>query len=150
METINTIDWFKARRRFLSNDHKIRVEYNGIIYNNSESAYQAQKHPETRLDFVNLKPAEAYKLGRSVSLRADWDDVRENIMYEVVRAKFEQNSKIRRMLIGTGDKKLLNTNGYHDNFWGNCCCSACKNIDGLNRLGIILMNLREEFRNQQS
>lgn len=33
---------------------------------------------------------------------------------------------------------------WHDNFWGNCTCVKCENIEGQNWLGKLLMKVRDE------
>ena len=45
----------------------------------------------------------------------------------------------------TGDAELIEGNTWHDNYWGVCSCSKC-NGRGKNRLGKLLMKVREELR----
>ena len=45
---------------------------------------------------------------------------------------------------------VVHGNWWHDNYWGNCNCDRCKDIKGQNKLGKMLMDLREEFRNPKS
>jgi ribA/ribD-fused uncharacterized protein len=60
-------------------------------------------------------------------------------MYNGLKAKFTQNEKIKRLLLSTQDKILIeDTNS--DYYWG---CG--KNKTGKNMLGILLMKLREEL-----
>jgi hypothetical protein len=51
-------------------------------------------------------------------------------------------------LLQTGKSVLVEGNDFHDNVWGNCTCPRCKDIEGENRLGRALMDLREEFQNR--
>ena len=62
----------------LSNFYKAECEYEGLVYRNSEAAFQAAKvlDNETRKKFQNLNPSEAKRLGRNVTLRKDWGDVK--------------------------------------------------------------------------
>jgi len=50
------------------------------------------------------------------------------------------------MLLATLDAELIEGNAWHDNFWGDCFCEKCRDIEGLNVLGNILMRIREELQ----
>lgn len=131
---------FFKEYRFLSNFHMAPVEYNGIRYTNNEAAFQAQKCPERALEFATLDPSAAKRLGRHVKLRPDWEDVKEGIMYDIVLAKFSQNDSLRQRLLNTGYARLYEENTWGDTTWGTV------NQKGQNLLGIILEDVRDEFR----
>lgn len=78
---------FKGKYRWLSNFYNSPVTYNGITYQNNEAAFQAQKtfDENIRLEFANLSPSEAKRKGRKVKLRSDWEEVKDKIMYEIVK-----------------------------------------------------------------
>lgn len=133
------IDCFDGYYRFLSNFYICPVTYNGITYPNSEAAFQAQKCLERANEFLDITPGQAKRLGKRVPLRAGWDDIRDDIMYEVVKAKFEQNPDLLRLLIQTGTAELIEGNTWNDTYWG-----VCDGI-GKNRLGKTLMKVRAEF-----
>lgn len=135
------INSFRGKYFFLSNFYPCQVKYDGITYKNSEAAFQAQKvlDKKERQQFADLEPLDAKKLGKKVSLRGDWEKVKVEIMYSVVKAKFEQNSYLSRQLIDTNDAKLVEGNSYHDIFWGIDMDSGI----GENYLGRILMKVRE-------
>lgn len=135
-----------------SNFYPCEVQYDGLTYKSSEAAWQSLKtlDYEIRKEFVNLSPASAKKRGRRVKLRADWEDVKYPLMIDICYAKFLQNVDIKRVLLSTGDEILEeDTTGWHDNEWGNCSCYACKNIEGKNLLGKVLMVVRKELRNNE-
>ena len=131
---------FFKQYRFLSNFHMAPVEYNGIRYTNNEAAFQAQKCPERAIEFASLDPSSAKRLGRHVKLRPDWEDVKESIMYDIVWAKFTQNDILREQLLKTGYARLFEENTWGDTTWGTV------NQKGQNLLGIILEDVRDEFR----
>lgn len=146
------INVFDGDYAFLSNFYICDIIYNGLSYKNSESAFHAQKTlDETeRKKFINLDPSASKKLGRKIDLRNDWEDVKTQIMYEICYAKFSQNQDLKNKLLATGDEYLEEGTHWHDNYWGNCYCEKCKDIKGENKLGIILMKIREELKNDKN
>lgn len=87
------INQFQNEYRFLSNFWSAPVTYSGMTYQNNEAAFQAQKtlNPEQRQMFAMLEPVKAKSKGRKIKLRSDWGDVKQTVMYEIVKAKFTQN-----------------------------------------------------------
>ena len=73
-----------------------------------------------------------------------WEDVKEEIMLKLLRLKFKI-PKMRRMLLDTGHQELEEGNYWHDNEWGNCYCMKCLTIPGKNKLGKLLMKIRDEL-----
>ena len=121
--------------------------YNKVPYQNSESAFQAQKCPERAWEFMNLSPAQAKRLGRKVKLRSDWEEVKYDVMVDILRCKFTQNEHLEKVLLSTDDEEIVeNTTAWHDNTWGNCECYRCRGIEGKNLLGKALMQVREELK----
>ena len=136
------IDNFRGAYAFLSNFYDAPVTYLGVTYANNEAAFQAQKCTDNTVKamFAKLNPSEAKRLGRNVQLRPDWETVKYDIMYEVCKAKFEQNDDLREMLLETGDAYLEEGNTWNDRCWG-----TCRGV-GENHLGKILMRVREELQ----
>lgn len=136
----NIIDRFDGRYRFLSNYYNCFVIYHNIQYSNSEAAFHAQKDLSRSREFINLAPNAAKRLGRRVHLREDWDEVKDQIMYEIVYEKFLQHPKLAKKLLETKDRELIEGNDWGDQYWGVC--------DGIgeNKLGQILMKVRKELR----
>ena len=77
---------------------------------------------------------------RKRPLRPDWEAVKEQVMLEVLRAKFTQHEDLKAVLLGTGDAKLVE-HTEKDSYWGDGGDGS-----GKNRLGLLLMQLREELR----
>ena len=137
---------FAGTYSFLSNFFDYcPVTYEGLTYRNSEAAYQAAKsvNTEDRKMFCDINPGKAKALGKKIQLRPDWDNVKADVMRAVIRAKFTQHPELTNWLIATGDEELVEGNYWHDNFFGDCRCPACRDNPGLNMLGKILMEERE-------
>ena len=60
---------------------------------------------------------EAAILGRKREFpkRSDWHDVRDEIMYKIVLAKFEQNKEIQKILLGNPLSFIVTMNSKHKN-----------------------------------
>ena len=149
------IDCFDGEYGFLSNFHECTIKYNGITYRSSEAAFQAQKTTDKhdRYEISKMKPGQSKRAcskngikGFKITLREDWDKIKDDVMYKVVLAKFTQNKHLKNMLLNTGDAELIEGTKWHDNYWGNCTCMMCSMIEGKNTLGKILMRVREELR----
>ena len=134
----NIISYFKNENYFMSNFFEASVSYRGKVYRNAEAAYQAQKDPARAGEFIMLKGDDAKTLGSKVTLRRDWEEIKVQVMYEVVKAKFTQNRNLMQKLIQTGNAELVHGNIHRDTFWG------IYGGKGENMLGKILMEIRDE------
>ena len=141
------IDLFRGEYAFLSNfyDRNKKFTYKGMSFTNSEAAFQSQKCLEREKEFVGLKPSESKKLGRKVLLRDDWNEVRNDVMYDVCKAKFTQDHQLLLNLLLTGDRELVEGK-HHDDYWG-MVWKGGKWV-GENNLGIVLMKLRDDLKKE--
>lgn len=138
---------FRGNNYFLSNFSSIgNIEINGCVFSNGEAAFHSFKDLSKRTMFKSLTPSEAKRFGRQVRLRADWEIVKDDIMYQVIKAKFIQNETLKIKLLNTGNEKLVEGNRWHDNYWGSCICPNCQTKKGRNQLGKTLMRVRTELR----
>ena len=83
--------------------------------------------------------AKALGQSRKFPIRSDWDQVKETVMLHALRQKF-QNPSLRTLLLQTKNRELIEDSPY-DRFWG---CG--RDGKGKNRLGHLLMALRDEIR----
>ena len=144
---VQRIDSFRGEYFFLSNFFPAEITYEGLTYRNNEAAFQAQKtlDKEEKATFADLKPKEAKARGRRVMLREDWEQIKDSIMEEIVRAKFVQNPQLLEQLLSTGDTELVEGNTWNDRYWG----VDLRTGKGKNHLGIILMKVRSELKKGQ-
>jgi len=111
----------------------------------SEHYFQAKKfegtehEEELRLESSPMKVA---KMGRDRSrpLRSDWEEVKDDIMRKALEAKFTQNVEIKKHLLNTADARLIE-HTKNDSYWGDG-----GDGNGLNKLGLLLEELRESLR----
>ena len=134
---------FQGEYRWLSNFHRCRIIFEGREYPSSEHAYVAAKTTEeSRRRYISYlsTPGAAKRYGRKFTLRPDWDDIKLDVMYQIVKAKFTAHKDLAIKLVGTGDVELVEGNTWGDVFWGKC------RGHGKNHLGKILMQVREELK----
>lgn len=139
---------FRYDYYFLSNFYRYKFTYKDINFLNSEQAYQYAK-AETDKDRIRVllcsTPTEAKRIGHSIKCDIKkWDIIKVGVMKEILSCKFS-NGKLKKKLLETGSRKLVEGNYWHDNFWGSCYCPRCKNFQGKNSLGKILMEIRTEL-----
>lgn len=137
---MNDIKEFRGEYYFLSNFYNAEIIYENICYQNNEAAFQAMKCPERANEFRYLSGAEAKRLGRKVPLRSNWETIKDRVIYEICLAKFTQHSNLKKLLLETGERQLIEGNAWNDTYWGVC------NGYGKNKLGKILMDVRNVLR----
>ena len=140
------INNFDGEYAFLSNFYECQVIFDGIVYQSSEAAFQAQKTLDLseRKRIAALTPGQSKRAGRKLILRSDWESVKTEVMYKICKAKFMQNPVLKEKLLETGVEHLEEGNTWGDTFWGTM------NGFGKNQLGCILMQIREEIRSNNS
>ena len=132
---------FRGENAFLSNFYFCFVFFEGIRYPSVEHAFQAAKtldENERKRFAVMQTAADAKYFGRRVKLREDWEQVKDEVMLECLRSKF-QNKELKEKLIATQSKLLVEGNNHGDRYWGKV------NGEGRNKLGELLMKVRSEL-----
>ena len=146
---------FEGKFSFLSNFYACRTNFKRTEsieteFPTSEHAYQAAKavymEDADRIAEADT-PDQAKRRAHQITCREDWDQVKDEIMLQVVRSKFKNPEMRRRLMITAieGYDGFCEDNYWHDNYWGNCTCEKCKDIPGQNKLGLILEKVRQEI-----
>lgn len=78
---------------------------------------------------------------RQNPLGPDWEEVKDEVMLQALRMKFSQNPDIAKELMATGDAILIE-HTRNDAYW-----SDGGDGSGKNKLGLLLMQVREELKN---
>ncbi len=145
LDTPERVCFYEQDFYVLSNFSSFTVELDGVRYPTAEHAYHAMKFPTNATAALTILHApsahEAFKLGQRFKHRRrdDWDLVKEDVMRRILRAKVRQHEYVRRKLIATGDRELVE-NSWRDDFWG-----WGPNQDGQNVLGKLWMAVRSEI-----
>ena len=144
---MDTINFYSTKGEFgcFSNFSRHSVKIDGETWPTTEHYFQAQKFAGTDHEIEIRKaasPREAADKGRDRTrpMRSDWDQVKDDIMREAVRAKFTQYDELKKTLLDTGDAILVE-HTVNDSYWGDGGDGSGKNM-----LGQILMEIRKELR----
>lgn len=152
LDTPERVFFYEQDFYVLSNFSAFTIMWKGLRFDTSEAVYHWEKfnNPgltpfETAvLDSIRCAPSAhvAFKIGQEHKRlrRPDWDDVKVDVMREILRAKADQHEYVRRKLLATGDRELIE-DSWRDDFWG-----WGPNRDGMNALGKLWMEIRAEIR----
>ena len=140
--SVTRIIGFIGDYAFLSNDYQVPVQYQGLQYTNSESAYQAAKciTIADRLTYTSVSGLEARRKSRTGLHQSDFSKYKLDIMRDICFCKFSQNPTLANKLLNTCDAELI-AEGF-GTYWGT------SHLVGRNELGKILMKVRERLRNR--
>ncbi len=135
---------FDGEYAFLANRFSSPIAMDGLAFCNAEAAFWAASCADEigRRAVAGARLKNVREVAKRQARRPDWEDACLSTMEDVVRAKFRQNEELARKLDATGDARLVWTNSIPDTYWGEDRY-ACV---GENRLGEILMKVREELR----
>lgn len=142
------IYFYQTRKEYgeFSNFARFPITLEGKRWPSSEHYYQAKKHlhdPQYEEAIRHAQsPFMAAHMGRDPRhpLRSDWEQVKDVVMYRALYAKFTQHPALQTLLLGTGEAQLVEHTP-HDTYWADGGDGR-----GLNRLGVLLMTLRDELR----
>lgn len=128
-----------------NNIYPSQFTHDGKVYKSNEHYFQSQKFAGTPKELYVIEaptPDDAFDRGneRTHPLREDWQDVKESVMRAGLTLKFNQNPDLKAKLLATGNRKIVE-HTVNDSYWGDGGDGS-----GKNRLGFILMELREKFR----
>lgn len=150
---------------YLSNFSNHAITVNGITYSTVEHYYQAAKFEDVEYQkniaaqntpykakiLANMQLKYQYKWQlplnkiinehkmRGVKVRSDWSEIKDIIMYNGLVYKINQNPDVRSYLLQTKPKNLIESSPY-DYYLGEG-----KDKNGLNKLGIMLMTIRNDL-----
>jgi ribA/ribD-fused uncharacterized protein len=145
-DTETTVYFYEQEFYCLSNFSAFRLHWCGVDFDTSEHAYHWSKFPEHAWLQQLIREArsahEAFKMAELHAhlVRPGWLDIRLKVMWHILRAKASQHEYVRRKLLETGERLLIE-DSWRDAFWG-----WGADQQGLNALGGLWMTIREEYR----
>ena len=131
-----------------SNFYNRMIYIDGVGWRTTEHYFQAMKFTGSPAYMETIRMSntarKAANLGRSrdYPLREDWEEVKDDVMYECVKAKFSQHSDLKELLLSTGSANIIEHTG-KDAYWADGGDGSGKNM-----LGIILMRVRDELEEE--
>jgi hypothetical protein len=156
LDTEREVFFYEQDFYVLSNFSAFSIKWQGRRFLTSEHAYHWEKFdPGTRDEqgaYVRDRILEAYSAHDAFKLaekwkplrRSDWDTVKLGIMRAILYTKAAQHEYVRRKLLATGDRTLIE-NSWRDDFWG-----WGPNRDGQNMLGRLWMEVRAELAEEDA
>lgn len=132
-----------------SNLFQRAITFEGEVFATAEHAYQAGKARKKQVrDWILSAPTPGLLAMAAHGLYTwdivpDWSRIKYDRMRAVLCAKFTQHADLRDILLSTGDARLVEAGTVQNivnHTWGEV------NGKGKNMLGVMLMELRQEFR----
>lgn len=137
----------------LSNLYKCSVAFESRIFPTSEHAYQAGKaRKDTVREWVLSAPSPSLVAMAAHGLYTwdiapNWSKTKFDRMRGVLYAKFTQHPELRKLLLSTGNARLVEVATVDNDvnrLWGEV------NGKGKNMLGVLLMELRDKLRQEDA
>ncbi len=170
LDTDTQVFFYEQDFYVLSNFSSFTLQWKGIRFDTSEAAYHWEKFDRKDLEnYVNHWDDDKDKLlGQCVELqfeishsdsahaafklaekhkhmrRPDWDNVKIDIMRQILWAKVQQHEYVRRKLLATGTRELVE-NSHRDSYWG-----WGPNRNGQNQLGKLWMEIRKVLQDAEN
>lgn len=130
----------------LDNFSAFTVEWRDKLWPTAEHAYQAAKFDDEEI-IERIRQASSAHLAKKIGndpmlqdkVRADWQEIKHDIMEEILRAKLAQHEYVQKKLRESRGM-LLVEDSHRDAHWGRG-----ESWDGENWLGKTWMKLRDEM-----
>lgn len=136
---------FQGEYRWLSNFWPCSIVYKEKVYPSVEHFYVAMKTlDEFDRETIRLthKAGDVKRLGKTLKLRDDWEDIKLKVMWFALCQKFSKvHPELLQKLIDTGDQYIQEGNTWGDKFWG----VDLKTGVGENNLGKLIMQRRGQL-----
>lgn len=151
---VDEIRFYRASEKpygAFSNLYRRPIKFEGEVFTTSEHAYQAGKprKPQVR-EWLLAAPSPALLAMAAHGLyywdiAPGWSTTKFDRMREVLRAKFTQHADLQDLLLSTGEARLVESatvDNEVNRLWGEV------NGSGRNMLGVLLMEIREDLRQE--
>jgi len=136
---------FQGEYRWLSNFAPVKIILDGIEYASVEHAYMSAKSDDKTWKAFCANTyntaGQVKKASKDIQLIDDWNVIKLDVMRECIKQKFNQEP-YKSNLMNTDYQYIQEGNTWGDKFWGICL----KTNEGENRLGILIMSIRQYFK----
>lgn len=129
------ISWYQEKIRMASTANKSKMLGNQKVTGRFGAGTFLSPADKTPLKDIIDESKE-----RGVSMRKDWEKVKDSVMYKAVKTKLEQHAQVKKTLLATGTCVIREASPT-DLYWG-----IGREGKGKNMLGITYMKLRDEYR----
>ena len=147
-ETDEVVYFFSPAFYCFDNFSAHQITIWNITFPTSEHAFQWKKFSEVRPDLaasilIATSPEAVKKISEAnkPNQPSNWNDIRVNIMEEILRAKAEQHWDMKDALKRSGNRQIIENSPF-DSFWG-----IGPDGQGQNMLGKTLMKIRDQMTN---
>jgi ribA/ribD-fused uncharacterized protein len=156
LDTPEQVFFYEQDFYVLSNFSSFAIKVDGFNFPTAEHLYHYKKfdylpaNHEERNSLIKIKDSiakaqsahEAFKIAQDHKYfrDANWDEIKFSKMLSILRLKIEQHEYVKKKLLETGDRELIE-NSWRDDVWG-----WGENRDGQNALGKLWMLVREELK----
>ncbi|GHP00749.1 hypothetical protein KSF_107960 [Reticulibacter mediterranei] len=122
----------------------------GIVYPTVEHWFQCLKTLDLEKWAWLYRESDPFEIARkgkspSILLRADWEQIKDSIMFIGLLAKFTQNTALWKVLDSTGSNNLYE-DAPKDAYWGLGPADTSGKRNGKNTLGHLLVKVRTCLR----
>lgn len=151
LDTPTQVFFYEQDFYVLSNFSAFNLYWRHNTFQTSEHAYHFERfvgsenfHRVAVMSAKSAHDAFRYAQENKAFQRQDWEEVKVDAMHNILRAKADQHEYVRRKLLATGDRELIE-DSWRDDFWG-----WGPNRDGKNMLGRLWMEVRAELQAKPS
>jgi ribA/ribD-fused uncharacterized protein len=155
LDTNETVFFYEQEFYVLSNFSSFRVNWKGFSFDTAEHAYHWEKfnnfgssNSEAIKQLIRIAPSahQAFKIAQTFidDVPKDWDKIKCKIMKNILLAKVNQHEYVKRKLLETGDRHLVE-DSWRDSVWG-----WGPDRNGQNLLGKLWMEIREEIKEESN
>ena len=148
LDTEKEVFFYEQEFYPLSNFSAFSLIWKNHHFATSEQAYHWEKFPGNEILQREIQHAisahEAFRIAQSNKelVRKDWESIKVEIMAAILRAKVKRHEYVRRKLLETGEREIIE-NSWRDDFWG-----WGPNKNGMNILGKLWMQIRVDIHSQ--
>lgn len=153
LDNLAQVFFYEQEFYVLSNFSAFAIQWNGLRFDTSEHVYHYEKFnhvkgiagPIQQQILCAWSAHDAFKIAERNKhfRRPNWEYIRVAVMEKILRAKAEQHEYVRRKLLETGERVLIE-DSWRDAFWG-----WGPHRNGENTLGKLWMEIRREYQRVQ-